>query len=550
MAGALGYLRGNADTSSRKRPFCITPPKRIAESGRIFSEKFISFSTEKLTDSFHVPQKSAMVPYPIQPMNNRSFALVFLFLLLRTFAAPAQDRPNIVLIMADDLGGRDLPAYGNRFNETPHIDRLTRQGMLFRHAYAAPVCSPTRASIQAGQYPARVGIFDFIPGHWRPYEEVVVPHHRVQHLPDNIATLGNSMQAAGYKTGYFGKWHLGNRPEHLPHNRGYDRAYTYAGGGFYQPKFIPEYTGGENRRLSEILTDMSVDFMRENQEEPFFLFLSHYDVHVQLDADQPLIDRFLNKPKDPNYASNAVYAAMIAHVDDSVGALMAALEDLGLAENTLVIFYSDNGGVDNRFDNIPLLGGDSKDVYPEGHPLRYIATSNAPLRAGKGTVYEGGIRVPLIVRWPERIEAGSTSEAIVSSVDFYPTFLELGKGEAPANQVLDGQSMVRALTGNGGDSEREIFTHYPVYHHEVPMSALRKGDWKLIENLVSGEFDLYNLRYDINEVTDLKFSFPEKLAEMKQALKKWQSDTDAQFPVPNPDFDPVRRYEWGTNPFR
>ncbi|WP_296702657.1 sulfatase [Algoriphagus sp.] len=482
-------------------------------------------------------------------MKNFKIVLIIIFSAFISFIGFAQKRPNIVLIMADDLGGRDLPSYGNKFNETPNIDRLASQGMLFRNAYAAPVCSPTRASIQAGQYSARVGIFDFIPGHWRPYEEVIVPHHEVQHLPNQITTIGESMQSAGYKTGYFGKWHLGNNEEHLPNNRGYDQAHTYVGGGFYNPKFLPEYQGNENKRLSVALTDMGVNFIEENQEAPFFLFISHYDVHVQLDADKDLINKYLKKEKVPDYPGNAVYAAMIEHIDNSVGKIMKTLEDLGLSDDTLFIFFSDNGGVDNRFDNIPLLGGESKDTYPEGHPLQFIATENNPLRAGKGTLYEGGIRVPLIIRWPEKIKAGFTSDAIVSSVDFYPTFLELSNGIRPKDQILDGFSMISALTKNEFDLEREIFTHYPVYHHEAPMSALRKGDWKIIENLVSGEFDLYNLAFDISEMTDLKFSFPEKFSEMKKNLKKWQESTNAKFPIPNPEFDQLKRYEWGKNPF-
>jgi arylsulfatase A len=460
------------------------------------------------------------------------------------------NQPNVLFILIDDLGGRDLPTYGNRFNEAPNIDRLAKDGMMFHNAYAAPVCSATRASIQSGQYPARVGIFDFIPGHWRPYEEVVVPKHRVQHLPDDITTLGNAMQSAGYKTGYFGKWHLGNSNELLPNARGYDKAHMYAGGGFYNPKFKPGYKKRKGERLSDVLTGMGVDFINAHHDEPFFLFISHYDVHVQLDADRDLIDKYLKKKKEPDYSCNAVYAAMIEHVDRSVGRLLEALEAQGLSENTMVIFYSDNGGVDNRFDNIPLLGGNSRDVYPEGHPLSYIATSNVPLRAGKGTLYEGGVRVPLIVRWPGRVEAGATSEALVSSVDFYPTFLELGQGTNPEQQVLDGVSILPALTHDQFDPEREIFTHYPVYHHEQPMSALRKGDWKIVENLVRGEFDLYNLKHDINEMTDLKFSYPEKTKKLKTALSKWQADTKAQLPVPNANFDPNRRHEWGKHPDR
>ncbi len=483
-------------------------------------------------------------------MNNVRMRTIAIICGVISMACLAQTRPNIVLIMADDLGGRDLPVYGNRFNETPNIDKLASQGVRFTSAYAAPVCSPTRASIQSGQYPARVGIFDFIPGHWRPYEQVTVPHHEVQHLPETIVTLGDAMQGAGYKTGYFGKWHLGTKPQHLPNARGYDKAHMYAGGGFYSPKFVPQYKRPESKRLSDVLTDMGIDFIRENKKEPFFLFVSHYDVHVQLDADRGLINKYLKKEKDPDYACNAVYAAMIEHVDRSVGDIMKAVEAMGLADNTVFIFYSDNGGVDNRFDNIPLLGGESRTVYPEGHPLRYIATSNAPLRAGKGTLYEGGIRVPLIVRWPGKIKPASRSEAIVSCVDFYPTFLELAQGSKPKKQVLDGFSMCPAWTKNSFDPEREVFTHYPVYHHEQPMSAVRKGDWKIVENLVSGEFDLFNLRYDVAEMTDLKFSFPDKLEEMKTALKKWQKDTQAKRPVSNPQFDRAKRYDWGKNPFR
>ena len=482
--------------------------------------------------------------------RNKFRVPALIVVLILSVSSLAQKRPNIVLIMADDLGGRDLPVYGNKYNEAPNIDKLAKQGMVFSSAYAAPVCSPTRASILSGQYPARVGIFDFIPGHWRPYEAVTVPVHQVQHLPDDIFTLGDAMQAAGYKTGYFGKWHLGDDTEHLPNARGYNKAHMYAGGGFYNPKFLPEYTAPEKERLSEVLTDMGLEFIKENKKEPFFLFISHYDVHVQLDADRDIINKYLAKEKDPDYACNAVYAAMIEHIDNSVGDLMKAVEELGLANNTVFIFFSDNGGVDNRFDNIPLLGGESMDVYPEDHPLQYIATSNAPLRAGKGTVYEGGVRVPLIVRWPGKVKPASKSEAIVSSVDFYPTFIELAKGEKPKNQILDGVSMLPALTENNFDPEREVFNHYPVYHHEQPMSAVRKGDWKIVENLVSGEFELYNLKYDVNEMTDLKFSYPEKLEEMKGALKKWQQETEAQMPIPNTAFNAAKRYEWGKHPDR
>jgi len=393
--------------------------------------------------------------------------------------------PNIVFILADDLGWADLPAYGNTFNEAPHIDKLASEGVRFTNAYAAcPVCSPTRASIQSGQYPARVGVIDFITGHWRPYEEVIVPKNRTQYLPEEIVTIGEALNDAGYATGYFGKWHLGNNPEHHPLSQGYDEANV--GQGYYNVSFNPPRETNSPKRLSELLTDFGESFIENNKDNPFFLFIAHYDVHVQLDADQELIDKYLNKERKDNYPGNAVYAAMIEHLDRSVGRIVAKLEEAGLEENTIVIFYSDNGGLIGRFDKIPLLAKDKLSIY-ENNPLQYIASSNAPLRAEKGTVYEGGIREPLIVKWPARIKSGSVNEALVTSVDFYPTLLEIAGAEQPEGQVLDGKSLMPELLENKFDPERAIFWHYPVYHHDVPAGAVRKGDWKLIENQVSGK---------------------------------------------------------------
>jgi arylsulfatase A len=456
--------------------------------------------------------------------------------------------PNIVFILADDLGWADLPAYGNTFNEAPHIDKLASEGVRFTNAYAAcPVCSPTRASIQSGQYPARVGVIDFITGHWRPYEEVIVPKNRTQYLPEEIVTIGEALNDAGYATGYFGKWHLGNNPEHHPLSQGYDEANV--GQGYYNVSFNPPRETNSPKRLSELLTDFGESFIENNKDNPFFLFIAHYDVHVQLDADQELIDKYLNKERKDNYPGNAVYAAMIEHLDRSVGRIVAKLEEAGLEENTIVIFYSDNGGLIGRFDKIPLLAKDKLSIY-ENNPLQYIASSNAPLRAEKGTVYEGGIREPLIVKWPARIKSGSVNEALVTSVDFYPTLLEIAGAEQPEGQVLDGKSLMPELLENKFDPERAIFWHYPVYHHDVPAGAVRKGDWKLIENQVSGKVSLYNLRADISEAMDLAELFPEKTSELKTILQNWQKEVNAQFPVPNPEFDETRRFEWGVHPDR
>jgi uncharacterized sulfatase len=458
------------------------------------------------------------------------------------------EKPNIVFILADDLGWADLPVYGNQFNEAPNLDKLANEGMRFTNAYAAcPVCSPTRASIQSGQYPARVGITDFITGHWRPYEEVIVPKNRTQYLPEEIVTIGEALKNAGYATGYFGKWHLGDNREHHPLNQGYDEANV--GQGYYNVSFNPPREMNSPKRLSELLTDFGESFIENNKDNPFFLFIAHYDVHVQLDADQELIDKYLKKERKGNYPGNAVYAAMIEHLDRSVGRIVAKLEESGLEENTVVIFYSDNGGLISRFDKIPLLAKDKLPVY-ENDPLQYIASSNAPLRAEKGTVFEGGIREPLIVKWPAKIKKGRVSEALVTSIDFYPTLLELAGAEKPVEQVLDGKSLLPELLENKFEPERTIFWHYPVYHHDVPAGAIRKGDWKLIENQVTGKVSLYNLRANITESMDLAELYPEKTKELKTLLKNWQKEVHAEFPVPNPGFDETRRFEWGVHPDR
>ena len=482
-------------------------------------------------------------------MYHKLSILVPILLLFSSGVLFAKDRPNIVFILADDMGWADLPVYGNKFNEAPRLSRLAEEGMLFTNAYAAcPVCSPTRASIQSGQYPARVGVIDFIPGHWRPYEEVIVPKNKTQYLPSNITTIGEAMQNTGYKTGYFGKWHLGFLKAHHPGKRGYDKAYEYNGGGFFYSKFSPDYPlANPKQPLSDILSDMSINFIEENKDTPFFLFLAHYDVHVQLDADSALIEKYRNKDKVDGYPCNAIYAAMVESIDKSIGRILDKLDELGLSDNTIVVFFSDNGGLKSRFDEVPLIAKSKQHIY-EDNPLLYIASSNSPLRAEKGTVYEGGIREPLIVKWPGKIQPGSISDALISSVDFYPTFVSLAESELSDKQVFDGKDICPVFRGEKQEENRSLFWHYPVYHHDVPKSVIRKGDWKLIENLVDYTYELYNLGKDISETKNLAESNPKKLEELKVELKAWQKDTGAEFPVKNPDFDAQKRKTWGTHP--
>ena len=460
-------------------------------------------------------------------------------------------RPNIIFILADDLGWADLPVYGNRFNEAPRLTQLAEEGIRFTDAYAAcPVCSPTRASIMSGQYPARVGVIDFISGHWRPYEEVIVPLNRQQYLPLEIYTMAEAMKDAGYRTAYYGKWHLGWN-QYFPQHQGFDEVNLYQGGGMfnYASRMSQPMEEVPGRVLSAGLTDLSIDFIEKNHENPFFLFLAHYDVHVQLDADSMLIEKYLAKEKVEGYPCNAVYAAMVEHVDQSAGRILDKLIDLGISENTLVVFFSDNGGLVSRFDRIPLLADSQMHIY-EGDTLRYVASSNAPLRAEKGTIYEGGIREPMILWWPGTLEAGKVNNAIISSVDFLPTFADLAGVELPDEQVFDGISLVDILEGSAHDPERSIFWHYPVYHHDEPASVVRKGKWKLVHNLVNDRRFLFDLENDIGETTDLSNEEQEIAHELYQLLEEWRNDCGAEFPVPNPEFDPERRYEWGRHPDR
>lgn len=463
-----------------------------------------------------------------------------------------ESQPNVVFILADDLGWSDLPVYGNHFNEAPNITRLAQDGMRFTDAYAAcPVCSPTRASIQCGQYPARVGIIDFLPGHWRPYERLTVAQNRTQYLPQKVETLGELMKEAGYETGYFGKWHLGAREQNFPKNQGYDESVIFQGSPYYKFNEVmqPPQNFPEGKILSEALTDLGVSFIKKNKSKPFFLFLGHYDVHVQLNADSTLIQKYLQKDKVPGYPCNAIYAAMVEHIDNSVGSIVQALDSMGISDNTMVIFFSDNGGLVSRFDKIPLIADEKKYVYKDDS-LLYIASSNAPLRAEKGTLYEGGIREPLIVKWPDKVEAGSISKSLISSVDFFPTFSSLVHRRSDSDQLLDGKSMIPSLRGQENSVDREIFWHYPVYHHSRPASAIRSGDWKLIYFYDTESTELYNLAEDIGEQNDLATENSEKNEELQQRLDQWLSEVGADLPVENTNFDEEKREEWGKHPGR
>jgi len=431
-------------------------------------------------------------------------------------AAGGGRKPNFVFILIDDMGWADLSCYGSRFYETPNIDRLASEGMRFTDAYAAcPVCSPTRGSIMAGKYPAHLNLTDFIPGHWRPWAKLVVPEFN-QQLPLEEVTIAEALKPGGYVSACIGKWHLGG-PEFHPDKHGFDHVVMRT------PNNNDKQVGG--------LTEEAMRFLEANKDRPFFLYLSHFTVHIPLEARQELIDKYEGKAKREKAQGHATYAAMIETLDESIAQLMAKLDELGLAENTVVIFFSDNGGLIKRFDG-------------EGP----VVTSNAPLRSEKGSLWEGGIRDPLIVRWPGVVKPGTECDASVTSVDFYPTMLAMAGLKRDPEHALDGESIV-PLLGQTGALERDaIYWHYPHYHHTPPCGAVRAGEYKLIEFYEDGALELYNLQEDIGEEHNLAEKAPQKAAELRGRLDDWRRSVNAKMPTPNADYDAERAHLWGKRP--
>ncbi len=440
-----------------------------------------------------------------------------------TSALALPSRPNIVFLLIDDMGWPDVACYGHRFHETPHIDRLCSQGMKFTDFYAAtPVCSSTRATIQSGQYAARVGITDFIPGHWRPFEKLVVP--RIEHaLPLAIKTPGDVLKAAGYATGYFGKWHLGPDNTHGPHVRGYDVTARTLGKDFQAWRKSKE----PGPKRIDLLTDQTLWFIRQHKDRPFFVTLSHHAVHIALEGTPEAIEKYRRKPKPAAGVNHPVYAAMVENLDQSIGRIMAALDELELTDRTLLVFTSDNGGLRKIYTGV----GE-------------VVSTNAPLRDEKGTIYEGGIRVPMIVRWPGVVKPATVCRRPATTADLLSTFCHAAGAKPPA-QPIDGLSLVPLLADAESKLNREaIYFHYPHYHHSRPAGAIRAGDWKLIEFFDGTPLELYNLEDDLGETTNLAGKLPEKAKQLQKMLAGWRRSVGARMPTPNPKHDPARAPQW------
>lgn len=451
-------------------------------------------------------------------------------------AFSAERPPNIVLIFVDDLGWRDVGCYGSEFIETPQIDRLAREGLRFTDFYAAgAVCSPTRCAVQSGQNQARIGITDFIPGHWRPFEKVITPMVTAA-LPLDTITTAENLRPAGYATGYIGKWHLGNDPRHGPRHQGYDFAAVINGPhlpGRYRVQERNDLKPKPGQFRTDFEADLSARFIGENREKPFFLMISPYAVHIPLAAMSDKVAKYRKKAGDKgdNHLPHPVYAALVEHVDDLVGRIVGEIERAGLTDETMILFTSDNGGLYRRYD-----------YQPASDPT---VADNRPLRGEKGALYEGGIRVPLIVKYPPMIEPGTTCAEPAISYDFFPTFADLAGADLPAQETIDGLSLVPLLKNPGAKLEREaIHFHYPHYHHSRPAGAIRKGPWKLIEFLDGSEPELYNLSEDIGETKNLAEDRKGLAAALRKELREWRIDVGARMPLKNPAYDETRASEW------
>jgi len=456
-------------------------------------------------------------------------------------AAGTRKKLNFVFFLIDDLGWTDLGCYGSSFYETPNIDKLASQGMRFTDAYAAcPVCSPTRASIVAGKYPARLGITQWIGASNEP-----TPYRH--YLPLEEVTIAEALKEAGYATGFVGKWHLAtseaDRAKYYPDKQGFDVNIGGDKSGSPPTYFWPYKKRGriletmppggkEGEYLTDRLTDESLKFLDANKDKPFLLYLAHYAVHTPTESKQVLTDKYKTKadklpePDGPKFVTvydkyrtrmvqdNPVYAGMVQSVDESVGRVMKKLEELGVADNTAVIFMSDNGGL----STVPREG----------------PTCVLPLRAGKGWLYEGGIREPMIIKWPGVVKPGSTCSEPVTSTDFYPTMLQMAGLPLRPKQHVDGVSLVGLLKGTGKPKRRAIYWHYPHYHGSgsKPSGAIRAGDYKLIEWYEDNSIELYNLKDDLGEKNDLAAKMPEKAAELRKMLHRWLKRMKADVPTP------------------
>ena len=454
-------------------------------------------------------------------------------------------KPNIVFILVDDLGLHDLSVTGSEFYETPNVDRIAKEGLVFNQGYAASrVCSPSRASIMTGKFTARHGITDWIGAAsgtaWRKYNrhDKLLPAEYVHGLPKNDVTIAEAMKAAGYKTFFAGKWHLGEEGSY-PEDHGFEinKGGWEKGspmGGYFSPwdnPKLPNKVKGEN--LTMRLGMETANFIQQNKDTPFFAFLSFYAVHGPIQTTKEKWDKYRDKAEAQGIAEkgykmervlpirqvqdNPIYAGLVENMDDAVGVVLNALKNAGLEENTIVVFTSDNGGV---------ASGDA------------FSTSNLPLRGGKGYQWEGGIREPYFIKVPWLKNGGTQSDFPVIGTDFYPTLLDLANVDLLPEQHIDGISLKPILEGKEMKVERPLFWHYPHYGNQGgnPSSIIREGDWKLIHYWEDGSEELYNLAIDGSEQSNVIVENPEIAENLGKKLMDWLGEVGANMPTKDPEF--------------
>ena len=432
--------------------------------------------------------------------------------------------PNIVLIVADDLGWGDLGCYGNPYFESPYLDALARRGVRFSQAYAAcHVCSPTRASLLTGRYPARIGLTNYLYGTKAVDDSPVLPAPFVDRLPREEVTIAEELKQDGYKTALIGKWHLGENTsfgESDPKYHGFDvtEGFDYEllpVADSYQWFKIGDTTQSyQLPHLTEEITQNAVNFITQNKDTAFFLMVAHFAVHLPLQGDSALVEKYRRKDNPRPDDFHSVYGAMIEQMDQSVGKIVASLEANGLMDNTLIVFVSDNGG---------LAVGEAGDK----------PTVNDPLRAGKGTIYEGGIRVPMISYWPGHVEGGLVNSSILSTVDLYPTLLQLVRDTVAVAHPIDGKNRLAAFYSSETLTRDAIYWHYPHFSNQGgrPRAAVRSGDYKLIQSLEDGSVALYNIREDIAEQNEISEQLPQKTQQLSDSLRNWFYQVDANMPI-------------------
>ena len=470
----------------------------------------------------------------------KHIGLLSLMILASMACTLEESPPNVILVLVDDLGFADLHCYGNDVVETPHIDRLAAEGVRFTSAYAScTVCSPTRAALLTGKNPTTLNITDWIPGHQAsrggptPGQKFIVPSFNLQ-LPHEEITIAEMLRANGYRTASIGKWHLGGEG-YLPTEQGFDLNiagnhkgsppsyhYPYLRKGRPDLKITPLEPTGDSLYLTDRLTNEAIQFIRSGIDDPFFLYLPFYNVHTPIEGRPDLVRKYeeINAGREGDtIVRNPQFLAMIHSVDENLGRIMKCLEEENLDKNTLVIFTSDNGGLISR----------------EGPNIRI--SWNYPFRRGKGTLYEGGHRVPAIVRWPDRVTPGRISDEVIISTDIFPTIMEIAG--INFDHPVEGVSLLPHLTRNEAIDRETLYWHYPHYHRGKPGGAIRVGDLKLIEYYENGDLELYDLKEDPGETTNLFSSDPNKAFELQAMLEEWRTASGARMPLPNPDYTPA-----------